>query len=139
MSDPRNLTKRLRAWAKTDTVASEFAPDEHIAWQAANEIETLRERVRELENQVTEIPTTLRRYKIRAEAAESKVERLLMDRGRKDAQIAVYLSALAIEARQGRKEWAQDIVKRADAAALKVKRKDLVVAHTNSQQEQDDE
>ena len=106
------------------------------------ENKTLRERVRELENpnplvEIRVSPSEV--YDPNGEAWKQRAINLLMSRGRKDAQIAVYLSALAIEARQGRKEWAQDIIKRADAAALKVKRKDLVVAHTNSQQEKDDE
>jgi hypothetical protein len=68
----------------------------------------------------------------RIKELEEQVERLLMDRGRKDAAIAVYLSALAVEARKGRSGWAREIIKRADAKAIAVKRKDLTVAHVNA-------
>lgn len=44
MSD---LVKRLRVWAKTDTATSEFAPDEHIAWQAADRIAELEAEVKQ--------------------------------------------------------------------------------------------
>lgn len=62
---------------------------------------------------------------------KARIEDLLMSRGRLEAQLAVYMSAIASEARKGRREWARNLVKRADAAALAVKREDLVVAKVN--------
>ena len=63
---------------------------------------------------------------------EAQVKRLELSRGRKDAQIATYLSALASESRKGRTEWAQKIVARADARAMAVKQSDLGVAHVST-------
>lgn len=62
---------------------------------------------------------------------QEQVEYLLMDRGRLQARTAVLTGALAHKARHGEQEWAQATLKKADEAALRVKREDLVVAHVN--------
>jgi len=63
---------------------------------------------------------------------QERIAELVLDRGRKDTQIAVFLSAIAAEARNGRAEWAQNIVRTADTKAKAVKPSDLVVAHVST-------
>ena len=66
------------------------------------------------------------------EELQGEIEGLLMDRGRRDAKIAVLLSVLAKLAREGQQEYAQEILKKSDEAWTNVKREHLVVAHINS-------
>lgn len=66
-------------------------------------------------------------------ATREEVERLLMSRARKDAMLAVYMQAIASEARKGRDGWAQGIVHRAEEAALRVKRSDLTIATVSAE------
>jgi len=68
----------------------------------------------------------------RIQDLQAQLEELLLDRGRRDAKIAVLTSVLAKLARDGQQEYAQKMLKKSDEAWMNVKQEDLVVAHVQS-------
>lgn len=59
---------------------------------------------------------------------KARIERLMLAHGREQARCATFMTAIAAEARNGRQEWAQNLLKLADKRASDVKLKDFVVA-----------
>jgi len=66
-----------------------------------------------------------------AEARED-VDRERLRYGQQMARNARFMSAMAFLARHGKAEWAQDVVKEADAQAAAVRLEDFVVPHLNA-------
>lgn len=83
-------------------------------------------------------PEATRGYVLKSEAdnriaeLEAEVDRVRLNYGRQQARCAVFMAALAREARNGQQEWAQSLLKAADAAAASVRLEDFVVARPAS-------